>query len=67
MGGPWRRAARAVMVLLSLRGSPSSQIAELLDCHPATVRCWIARFNCEGWPVWRAARGADGQRWAGAG
>jgi hypothetical protein len=26
------------MVLLSLHGLPSAQIAELLDCHPATVR-----------------------------
>ncbi len=24
------------------------QIAELLDCHPATVRRWISRFNAEG-------------------
>ena len=27
---------------------PAAQIAELLDCHPATVRRWIARFNGEG-------------------
>jgi transposase len=46
--GPWRQAARAVMVLLSLHGLPPSQIAELLDCHPATVRRWIARFSSEG-------------------
>ena len=46
--GRWRQAARAVMVLLSLRGLPPSQIAELLDCHPATVRRWIGRFNAEG-------------------
>ncbi len=46
--GRWRRAARAVMVLLSLRGLPPSQIAELLDCHPATVRRWIGRFKGEG-------------------
>ena len=26
----------------------TSQIAELLDCHPATVRRWISRFNAEG-------------------
>ena len=25
-----------------------SAIAELLDCHPATVRRWIGRFNAEG-------------------
>ena len=46
--GRWRQAARAVMVLLSLHGLPPSQIAELLDCHPATVRRWIGRFNGEG-------------------
>jgi Homeodomain-like domain-containing protein len=45
--GRWRQAARAVMVLLSLRGLAPSQIAELLDCHPATVRRWIGRFNAE--------------------
>jgi DNA-directed RNA polymerase specialized sigma24 family protein len=43
--GRWRQAARAVMVLLSAHGLPPAQIAELLDCHPATVRRWIARFN----------------------
>ena len=43
-----RQAARALMVLLSLRGLAPSQIAELLDCHPATVRRWISRFNREG-------------------
>jgi DNA-directed RNA polymerase specialized sigma24 family protein len=43
--GRWRQAARAVMVLLSLHGLPLAQIAELLDCHPATVRRWIGRFN----------------------
>ena len=42
------QAARAVMVLLSLHGLPPSQIAELLDRHPATVRRWIIRFNSEG-------------------
>ena len=46
--GQWRQAARAVMVLLSLRGLPAAQIAVLLDCHPATVRRWISRFNNEG-------------------
>src|SRR5437763_1717073 len=46
--GRWRQAARAVMVLLSLHGLAPSQIAELLDCHPATVRRWIGRFNDEG-------------------
>jgi transposase len=46
--GRWRQPARAVMVLLSLHGLAPSQIAELLDCHPATVRRWIGRFNDEG-------------------
>jgi transposase-like protein len=46
--GRWRQAVREVMVLLSLHGLPPSQIAELLDCHPATVRRWITRFNAEG-------------------
>ena len=46
--GRWRQATRAVMVLLSLHGLPPSQIAELLECHPATVRRWITRFNREG-------------------
>ena len=46
--GQWRQAARAVMVLLSLRGLPAAEIAVLLDCHPATVRRWIIRFNSEG-------------------
>ena len=46
--GQWRQAARAVMVLLSLRGLPPSQIAELMGCHPATVRRWVGRFNDEG-------------------
>jgi transposase len=46
--GRWRQAARAVMVLLSLHGLPPAQIAVLLECHPATVRRWIGRFNAEG-------------------
>jgi transposase len=46
--GRWRQAARAVMVLLSAQGLPPAQIAALLDCHPATVRRWISRFNREG-------------------
>ena len=36
------------MVLLSLHGLAPAQIAALLDCHPATVRRWIGRFNSEG-------------------
>jgi transposase len=46
--GRWRQAARAVMVLLSLHGLSAAQVAVLLDCHPATVRRWIGRFNREG-------------------
>jgi transposase len=46
--GRWRQATRAVMVLLSLHGLEPAQIAGLLDCHPATVRRWISRFNLEG-------------------
>jgi transposase len=46
--GPWRPAVRAVMVLLSVQGLPAAQIAGLLECHPATVRRWIGRFNRDG-------------------
>jgi transposase len=46
--GRWRQAAREVMVLLSLHELAPAQIAALLDCHPSTVRRWIARFNAEG-------------------
>jgi len=46
--GRWREAPRAVMVLLSAHGLPPAQIAELLDCHPGTVRRWISRFSSEG-------------------
>jgi hypothetical protein len=46
--GGWRQATRAVMVLLSAHGLAPAQIAVLLDCHPATVRRWIGRFNDEG-------------------
>src|SRR5690242_17115415 len=46
--GPWRQAARAVMVLLSLHELPPAQIAGLLECHPGTARRWIARFSQEG-------------------
>jgi transposase len=46
--GRWRQAARAVMVLLPLHGLAPAQIAELPDCHPATVRRWVGRFNDEG-------------------
>lgn len=46
--GRWWPATWAVMVLLSLYGLPAGEIAELPDYHPATVRCWISRFNDEG-------------------
>jgi transposase len=46
--GRWRQAMRAMMVLLSLRGWSPAEIAELLECHPATVRRWIGRFNTDG-------------------
>src|SRR5579863_8952293 len=46
--GRWRQALRAMMVLLSLQGLSAAQIAGLLECHPATVRRWIGRFNAEG-------------------
>jgi Winged helix-turn helix len=36
------------MVLLSRQGLSAAQIAVLLECHPATVRRWIGRFNSEG-------------------
>jgi hypothetical protein len=65
--GPWRRAARAVMILLSAHGLAPAQIALLLDCHPATVRRWISRFNDEG-TAGLADRPRSGRpRWAGAG
>ncbi|MFC4914115.1 IS630 family transposase [Actinomadura gamaensis] len=46
--GRWRPALRAVMVLLSLHGLNATEIAVLLECHPVTVRRWIARYNAEG-------------------
>ena len=55
--GRWRQATRAVMVLLSLHGLPPSQIAELLECHPATVRRWISRSTAKGWRGWPAGPG----------
>ena len=65
--GRWRQATRAVMVLLSLHELPAAQIAELLDCHPATVRRWISRFNGEGL-AGLADRPRPGRpRWAAAG
>jgi transposase len=46
--GPHRVAARLVMILLSHRGWPPSDIAGLLGCDPATVRRWIHRYNAHG-------------------
>jgi Homeodomain-like domain len=55
------------MVLLSAHGLPPAMIAELLDCHPATVRRWISRSTMKAWPGWPTGRGPGGQRWAAAG
>jgi transposase len=46
--GPWRTAARTVMVLLSAKGMSPAEIADLLDYHPRTVRRWITRHHAEG-------------------
>ena len=43
-----RQAIRAFMVLLPAHGLAPAQIAEKPDCHPATVRRWISRFNAKG-------------------
>src|SRR6266581_5336498 len=60
--GRWRQAVRAVRVLLSLRGLAPSQIAELPDCHPATVRRWIGRFSAGGPPGPAPARAGSAGR-----
>jgi transposase len=44
----WRVATRAVMVLLSAHGMSAAEIADLLYCHPRTVRRWIARHDLHG-------------------
>ncbi|MBP2478285.1 transposase [Crossiella equi] len=46
--GPWRVAARIVIVLLSASGMSAPEIAELLHYEPVTVRRWIARHSREG-------------------
>src|SRR5260370_5675456 len=46
--GRWREAARAVRVLLSLPGLAPAQLAQLLDCHPATVRPRLRRIHAPG-------------------
>ena len=58
--GRWRLAMRAVMVMLSSQGLPAAQVAGLLECHPATVRRWISRFNREG-PAGLADRPRSGR------
>jgi transposase len=54
------------MVLLSLHGLSAAQIAVLLECHPATVRRWIGRFNRDGL-AGLAGPGAAVPGWAGGG
>ncbi|WUJ03163.1 helix-turn-helix domain-containing protein [Actinoplanes sp. NBC_00393] len=46
--GPWRTATRMVIVVLSAAGSSASEIADLLQYDPATVRRLIARHQHEG-------------------
>jgi transposase len=46
--GRWRVATRLVMILLSARGFPAAQVAELLGYHPRTVRRWIRRYQQHG-------------------
>jgi transposase len=45
----------------------AAQIAELLECHPATVRRWIGRFNTEGLAGLADRPGAGGPGWTDAG
>src|SRR6266699_5499683 len=63
--GRWRQAARAVMVLLSLRGLAPSQIAELLDCHRPRCGAGSAGSTPRAWPGWPAGPGPGGPGWAG--
>jgi transposase len=46
--GPWRFALRLVLIWLSVRGLPASEIARLFEYDPHTVRRWINRYNDEG-------------------
>ena len=46
----WRTATRAVMILLSAGGLSATEIADLLDYDPVTVRRWITRHRLEGLP-----------------
>ena len=64
---PWRQAARAEMLMLSLHELPPAQIAGLLECHPGPARRWIVRFSEEGWPGWPTGPGAAGPGSAGGG
>jgi transposase len=48
--GRWRTATRLIMVVLSTAGMPPTQIADLLDYHPATVRRWLHRYRVDGIP-----------------
>jgi transposase len=45
---PETLGTRAHIVLLSSQGYKSTEIAELVGRHPASVRKWIHRFNVEG-------------------
>lgn len=42
---PARAVERARIVLLSHQGEDVAAIAEALVISPATVRCWLNRFN----------------------
>lgn len=46
--GRWRTATRLIMVVLSAAGLSPTEIAGLLDYHPATVRRHLERFTTEG-------------------
>jgi len=46
--GPWRVAARIVIILLSASGMSAPEIADLLHYEPVTVRRWITRHTREG-------------------
>ena len=46
--GRWRTATRLIMIVLSAAGMPPTQIADLLDYNPATVRRWLHRYSLEG-------------------
>jgi hypothetical protein len=60
--GRWQQAARAVIVLLSLHGYQRPRPRVLLECHPATVPCWVGHGPCP--CVWKPARGTIDQAMA---